>query len=232
MPSSFIPVPAGRDERFDAYLATPDSPNGGSIVVLQEIFGVNGYIRSVCDAFAAEGYFAIAPDLFWRQERLVALDPAVPDQMQRALALSQSLDHGQAVADALAAAAVAREQPGANGKVAAVGFCLGGKLAYLMAMEPGIDAGVAYYGVAIQASLADMGKVTAPLLLHIAADDHLCPPDAQAAIAAAAAENPKVEIITHDGVGHGFARRGPTYDAVAAERADAATAQRLRASLT
>jgi carboxymethylenebutenolidase len=213
------------EKSFQAYLAVPARPNGGSVVVLQEIFGINANIRSVADYFAEKGYHAIAPDLFWRQQPGVELEPTSETDRETATALMTGLDQPRAIGDALAAALHVRTLPDANGKVGVVGYCLGGKLAYLMAMQPGVDAAVAYYGVAIQAVLDKMEAVRCKLLLHVAERDHLCPPDAQDAIKQAAAKHADlVTVMRYPGVGHAFARRkSPAYDAAAAERADAAT---------
>lgn len=227
---STVTIDAGQGERFAAYLAVPAQPNGGGVIVLQEIFGINANIRGIADGFGAAGYHAIAPDLFWRQEPGVELDPAFEEDRGRATDLLKGLDQPLAVADALAAADWLRGQ--GVGGIGAVGYCLGGKLAYLMAMQPGMDAAVSYYGVMIQAALGAMDQVRCPLLLHLAEADHLCPPEAQDAIAAAAASNPLVDVMRYPGVGHAFARRGGAgFDAASAERADAATFALLKAQV-
>lgn len=225
MGSSIVDINNGAGETFCAYLALPDQPNGAVIVVLQEIFGVNANIRSIADDYAGNGYIAIAPDLFWRQQRNVELDPAKAEDREQATAYLQGLDQQLAVADALSAANYARALPKSTGKVGAVGYCLGGKLAFLLATQPGIDATVSYYGVAIQAALDAFASLKSPVLLHIAGDDHLCPPEAQAAIAKAAEQSGKATIMHHPGVGHAFARRGGAgYATSSAARADGATA--------
>jgi carboxymethylenebutenolidase len=227
-----VTIETGSGERFAAYHAVPAQPNGGGVVVLQEIFGINANIRGIADQFAAAGYHAIAADLFWRQEHGVELDPGSESDRGRATELLKGLDQPLAVQDALAAAEYLRAQPGANGRIGAVGYCLGGKLAYLMAMQPGVDAAVSYYGVAIQAALDAMHRVRCPLLLHLAVEDHLCPPEAQAAIEAAAASHDLVTVMRYPGVGHAFARRGGSgFDAASAERADAATFALLAAEV-
>ncbi len=145
----------------------------------------------------------------------------------------KGLDPDLAVQDALLAAVYVRALDGANGKVGAVGYCLGGKLAYLLSMKAGIDAAASYYGVGIQGALDQMGAVRSPLLLHIAQEDQLCPPDAQAAIEqAAGAHSDRVTVMRYPGVGHAFARHGsPVFDPQSADRADAATKELLRAHL-
>ncbi|WP_324698859.1 dienelactone hydrolase family protein [Novosphingobium sp. RL4] len=233
MDNASVSLTAADGGSFTAYLARPSKPNGAAVVVLQEIFGINANIRGIADDFADEGFVAIAPDLFWRQEPNVELNPASESDRERATALLKGLDQQAAVADALVAASYARELPEVTGKVGAVGYCLGGKLAFLLAGEPGIDAAVSYYGVMIQAALDRVPAVRAKLLLHIAEDDHLCPPEAQQAIRVAAdAAADRIEIMSYPGVGHAFARRdSQPFNASAAERADAATLALLRSEL-
>lgn len=231
MPSSTVKLAESAGAALTAYLAVPDRPNGGSVVVLQEIFGINANIRSVADELAAAGFNAIAPDLFWRQQPGLELDPST--DREKAQELLRGLDVGLAVEDTLAAVDHIRSLDGANGMVGAVGYCLGGKLAYLMSMRPGIDAAISYYGVAIQDQLDRIENVDAPLLLHIAEDDHLCPPEAQNAIEQAAAPfRDLVTVMRYPRVGHAFARRGsPAFDEASANRADRATLDLLNATL-
>jgi carboxymethylenebutenolidase len=233
MTSRTIELEARDGGALHAYLASPDTPNGGAIVVLQEIFGVNANIRAIADDFARDGFFAIAPDLFWRQKPDVQLDPSSEVDRERATTLLKNLDHKLALQDAMSAAELARGLGKGGNRVGAVGYCLGGKLAYMMSLQSGIAAAVSYYGVAIQADLDKVGQIQCPLLLHIAEEDHLCPPDAQRKIAEAMeALGSNVTIISHPGVGHAFARRnGQTFNAEAAERADMATMKLLSAEL-
>jgi carboxymethylenebutenolidase len=216
---------------FNAYLALASRPNGAGVVVLQEIFGVNANMRSVADDLAAAGFAAIVPDLFWRQQPGVELDPAT--DRERATSLMKGLDPDRAVQDALIAAAHLRTLENSNGKVGAIGYCMGGKLAYLLSMQQGIDTAVSYYGVAIQLSLDLIGNVRCPLLMHIAEEDHLCPPDAQRSIEQAAAKRADlIKIMRYPAVGHAFARPGgAAFSQDSAERADKATKGLLRAKL-
>jgi len=193
-------------------------------VVLQEIFGLSTFVRGVCDEFAQAGYLTIAPDLFWRQVPNLQLDSDTPADRERGMRLMQRLDERLAMEDAAAAMTYLRSLPQCTGKVGAVGYCLGGKLAYLMAARTKLDAAVSYYGVGIQNGLDDAGNIHVPLLLHIAADDQLCPPPAQEEIRRVLGAVQGVTIHTHAGVGHAFARRGSAaYKAQAARTADTET---------
>lgn len=223
MSGSTVTLATASGQSFTARLATPEKAGGPGIVILQEIFGINAFVREAADRYAALGYTVIAPDLFWRQEPGVQLDPGSDEDRNRAMAFMKGLNETAAIEDALTAATYLREALGCA-SVGTIGYCLGGKLAYLMAKDASIGAAVAYYGVAIQSVLSEASNLTAPLLLHIAGDDHLCPPEAQEQIIGAL-EPAGVEIIVHPGVPHGFARyNSSVYDAEAAERADNATA--------
>ncbi|MGC4028104.1 MAG: dienelactone hydrolase family protein [Steroidobacteraceae bacterium] len=232
MHSSFVEISARDGGKFEAYLAVPAKPRGPVVVVLQEIFGINPNIRAVADSLAARGFIAIAPDLFWRQQRRVSLDPASAADREQATALMKGLDERLAVEDSLAAASHGRSISGENGKVGVVGYCMGGKLAYLLSMEPAVDAAVSYYGVGIQRALDIASRVRAPLLLHVAEEDHLCPPEAQAAIASALGATKLAAIMSYAGAGHAFARAGGAgFIATAAARADEASAEFLKRHL-
>lgn len=230
MPASTVLLQT-KDGPFSAYLTRADHPKGAGVVILQEIFGVNANMRAVASAFSAKGFDAIVPDLYWRQQPDVDLDPAI--DRDRATELMKGLDTDLAVADALVAAEYLRRLDGTNGRIGAVGYCLGGKLAYMLAMMPGIDAAVSYYGVAIHAKLDQIEDVRCPLLLHLAEEDHLCPPDAQQDIEkAAAAQGEAIQVLRHPGVGHAFARlNSPAYVRASADVADAATFRLLDSAL-
>jgi carboxymethylenebutenolidase len=195
------------------------------VLVLQEIFGVNANIRAIADDFAASGYYAIAPDIFWRQRPGVQLDASKAEDREEAMGLMTALDQNLAADDGYRALQYATALPGANGKAAAVGYCLGGKLAFLIGAKYPIEAAVSYYGVGIQGALDKAGSIKGALLLHIAGADHLCPPEAQAKIIEAVKPlGDRVVIETYDGVGHAFARRGgEPFVAEAARRANTAT---------
>jgi carboxymethylenebutenolidase len=198
------------DGGFSAYMAEPDGTPRGAIVVIQEIFGVNEGIRRKCDHMASLGYIGIAPDLFWRIEAGVELDPDVPEQFQRALGLMQQLDQDKAVADIEATIRDARARlpgrdDGGHAKVGAVGFCLGGRLAFMCATRTDVDASVAYYGVGLEGLLGEKHAIAHPLMLHIAGADHFVTPDKQQAIHAGLDDHPKVVIHDYPGEDHGFA---------------------------
>jgi carboxymethylenebutenolidase len=205
MKGSHITVAAEDGGSFGAYLARPEKGSGPGIVLLQEIFGINDYIRDVADSYAEEGYVVLAPDLFWRLEPGVELDES---QFDKAFALFQNFDFGKAVADITASVAALRTRPECVGKVGALGFCLGGALAYLAAAHAGVDCAVGYYGVGIEGQLDLASKIKCPLMLHFAAEDKFVPAAAREQVKATFAGRSEVEIYVYSDVDHAFARPG------------------------
>ena len=123
---------------FDAYVARPagDAP-AGVVVVIQEIFGVNAAMREACDWVADMGFIAVCPDLFWRIEPGVDITDKSEAEWQKAFALMNAFDQAKGIEDLKATLAVARALPGANGHAGTMGFCLGGRLAFMMATSSG-----------------------------------------------------------------------------------------------
>ena len=191
--------------RFDTYVAEPVSTPRAAIVVIQEIFGVNAGIRSKCDRLAADGYLALAPDLFWQIAPGVELDPDVPDQMQRALDLMGQFDQDAGIRDIEATIRTARGMLAEGGKVGVVGYCLGGRLAFMTAARTDVDASVGYYGVGIDGLLGEAHAIAHPVLLHIPQEDHFVDKDAQARMHAGLDDHPKVTLFDYPGEDHGFA---------------------------
>lgn len=190
------------DGSFQAYARG----SGPAIIVIQEIFGINQVMRDICDDLAASGYRAICPDLFWRIEPGIELTDKTDAEWKQAFELFGKFDPDKGVQDITAAIAFARKAGAA--KVGAVGYCLGGLLAYLTACRTSCDASVGYYGVGIQDRLNEAGKITKPLLLHIAAKDQFVPPEAQASIIDALKPNSRVELHHYADRDHAFARVG------------------------
>ncbi len=193
------------DGSFAAYRADPAGTPRGAIVVIQEIFGINAGIRRQCDLFAEAGYLAIAPDLFWRFAAGVELDPDVKPEFERALQLMGQLDQDAAIGDLEATIRTARGMLPKDGKVGAVGFCLGGRLAFMVATRTDVDTSVGYYGVGIDGLLGEKHGIARPLMLHIPVEDHFVDHDAQARIHAGLDDHPKVTLHDYPGEDHGFA---------------------------
>jgi carboxymethylenebutenolidase len=212
------------DCSFVAYCARPEGEPRAAIVVIQEIFGVNAGIRRKCDRLAADGYLALAPDLFWRVERGVELDPDVEPEFQRALELMGQFDQDQGVADIEATIRHARNELGVP-KVGVVGYCLGGRLAYMVAARTDADASVGYYAVGIDNLLREKRAIAHPLMLHLAGADHFVPPSVQQAMHDGLDDHPKVTLHDYPGEDHGFAAEiGKRRSEAAAQLADSRTA--------
>ena len=212
------------DGQFAAYVARPSNPKAPAIVVIQEIFGVNAVMRGVCDELAAAGFLAVCPDLFWRIEPGIDITDQSEAEWKKAFELYNAFDVEAGVKDIAAAIDHVRALPEVNGKVGAVGFCLGGLLAYLTATRTDADASVAYYGVGIEKHLVESEKQAHPLLMHIAEEDQFVPKEAQALILAQLKNHPQVEIFTYPGRDHAFARQGGEhYDAADAKLASGRT---------
>jgi carboxymethylenebutenolidase len=215
---------SGRDGDFAAYLAAPASGRGPGIVVIQEIFGINAVVRAVADWLAGKGYFALAPDLFWRLAPGIELTDRTEAEWKQALDLMDRFDVDAGVDDIQSAIDHLRVTAGVSGKVGAVGYCLGGQLAFLTAARTDADASVGYYGVNLPARLGEAANIKRPLMLHIAAEDGFVSKDAQAQIIAGLKDNPLVTIHVYDGVDHAFARPGgQNYNAAAAGLANRRT---------
>jgi carboxymethylenebutenolidase len=191
--------------RFGAYLAEPEGTPRGAILVIQEIFGVNEGIRRKCDRWAGLGFLALAPDLFWRLDPGVELDPDVPAEFERALGLMGRFDQDQGINDIEATIRAARTRLPEGGKVGCVGFCLGGRLAFMTAARTDIDASVGYYAVGLDSLLHEKNAVARPLMLHIAGEDGFVPPEVQRKMHEALDNHPRVALHDYPGEDHGFA---------------------------
>jgi len=192
---------------FKAYLSLPLSGQGPGLVLAQEIFGVNATMREVANCYAQEGYVVLLPDLFWRQEPGVELGHTAPD-WQRAFGYCQGFDEAKGVEDIQACLTALRNRPECSGQAGVLGFCLGGKLAYLAACRTDASVAVSYYGVGIEKALDEAEKSTCPLVLHLAENDQFCPPEARQAVQSALADRAATALYVYPGVDHAFARAG------------------------
>lgn len=218
-----IPTLEG-DASFGAYVAKPKGAAKGAIIVIQEIFGVNPGIRQKCDKLAAEGWLAVAPDLFWRLKPGIELDPDVQAEFSQALEWMGQFDQDAGIRDIEATIHHIRRTLGVA-KVGCVGYCLGGRLAYMTAARTDIDASVGYYGVGIDGLLGEKHAISNPLMLHIPTADGFVPPETQAAMHTALDDHPRVTLHDYEGLDHGFATEtGLRRQEEAATLADSRTA--------
>jgi carboxymethylenebutenolidase len=224
-----IAIASHDGESFKGYLATPPSGRGPGLLLFHAIFGVNAVVRDYADAYASQGYVVLCPDLFWRQQAGVSLSEQKPEDMKRGMDLLHGFDVNMGLEDLKSSLTALRHLPGVSGASACVGYCFGGRMAYLMAAHTDIDAAVSYYGTAIEKHLDLASRVNRPLMLHLPADDSFVPPEVQRAIQSELADSPNVIIHVYPGVGHAFARVGsPNYNAAVTKVADERTRRFLK----
>ncbi|MBY0562679.1 MAG: dienelactone hydrolase family protein [Hyphomonadaceae bacterium] len=221
----------GQDGAFRAYVARPNGTPAAAVVAIQEIFGVNAVMRHKADWLAREGFLAIAPDLFWRIQPGIDITDQTEAEWAQAFDYFKRFDVDAGVRDIQATIAHARGM--GVGKAGAVGYCLGGLLAYLTAARTDADASVGYYGVNIPAFLGEAGAIKKPLMLHIAGKDGFVDEKAQAAMRAGLGGHARITLHTYADQDHAFTREGGKhYDAAAAKIADERTIAFFKANLT
>ncbi len=192
---------------FGGYLALPPAGHGPGLLLFQEIFGVNTHIRAVAEQYALDGFVVLAPDVFWRQAPRVELGYELDDR-QRGVALMQGLHAADMVGDITLTSNALQALPEVGGrKRGALGYCMGGRLAYLAAAGGLVDAAVPFYGGGIQALLDRAAGLRCPLQFHYAEHDDHIPPEAVARVRAAVAASPAgpaSEVHVYPGAHHGF----------------------------
>jgi carboxymethylenebutenolidase len=190
-----IDIAAKDGHKFSAYCAKPTGDPRGGLVIIQEFFGVNGHISRVCDQYAADGYLVLSPAIFDRVERNVELGYD-ESGMNKGRLLRAKLDLDQIMLDVQGAIDAA----GGAGKVAALGYCWGGSLAYIAAARlSGLACAVGYYGAQIAAHSSETPHV--PVQLHYAETDEYIP---QSDIEKVRQAQPAVTIYQYLGTEHGF----------------------------
>jgi len=236
MAGEFIDIKAKDGGKFQGYLAMPNSGKGPGLMILQEIFGVNEAMRATADYFAEEGYVVLVPDMFWRLEPRVELDYNETDR-GKAFGYYEKFDFAKAVEDMTAAVDHLKSMAEVKGQgksgatqVGALGYCLGGALAYQAAAHAGVDCAAAYYGVAIEKQLDVADKITCPVMFHFGgADDHV-PMEAVEQVKAKFDGRDEILVNVYEGAPHAFANRfrSDTYNKSAAGMAHSRTIAMLR----
>jgi carboxymethylenebutenolidase len=222
----------GINGTFDAYIARPKSSPAPAVIVLQEVFGVNDDIRRTCDELAGQGFIAVAPELYWRQERGLNLSVTSEADWQHGLRLNQAYDRDAGAKDIKDTANTVARLPECTGKVAILGYCIGGLMTFLTTARFGADAAVAYHGGDTEKYLDEAGRLDAPLLMHLGEEDEFISKAAQAEIKAALANKPNVTIYSYPGQYHAFSRHnGAHYNAAAAALAHERTYEFLHRHL-
>jgi carboxymethylenebutenolidase len=223
----------GPDGAFAAYIARPTGSPAPAVVVLQELFGVNADIRKHCDELAEQGYLAVAPDLFWRQEPGVDLAVTSGADWQHGLRLYAAYDRDAGTKDIKDTIDAVRNLPECNGKIAVLGYCLGALMVFLTVVRfHGVDAAVAYHGGDTDKYLGELDGLHAPLLMHLAEEDEFISKAAQTEIKAALAKKPNATVHSYPGQNHAFSRHnGAHYNAAAAHLANGRTSDFLNRQL-
>ena len=220
------------DGTFRAYIARPAKSPAPAVVVLQELFGVNADIRATCDELATQGFIAVAPDLFWRQEPSVDLDVRSDADWQHGLRLYGAYDRNTGAKDIRETIRAAAELPESTGKVAVQGYCLGALMAFIVAARYEVDAAVAYHGGDTEKYLGEAGGLRSPLLMHLGEEDEFISRPAQAEIKAALADKSNATVYSYPGQRHAFSRHnGLHYNAAAAALANGRTSEFLHRHL-
>jgi carboxymethylenebutenolidase len=222
----------GRDGAFEAYIARPKTSPAPSVVVLQELFGVNADIRKHCDELAEQGLIAVAPDLFWRQEPGVDLSVTSEPDWQHGLRLYQAYDRDAGVRDVEDTVDTVVKISDCTGKIAVLGYCLGALMTFLTAVRYRVDAAVAYHGGDTEKYLGEVDGLHAPLLMHLGEEDEFISKPAQAEIKKALATKPNATVYSYPGQRHAFSRHnGAHYNAEAAALANRRTSEFLNQQL-
>ncbi|MBD1589836.1 dienelactone hydrolase family protein [Pseudomonas typographi] len=215
-----IEIPSGK---LTAYTASPIVSRGVAVLVLPEIYNLNGWIRKVAERYAGLGFEVLVPDLYWRQTPDPQLDYNPADQ-QTGRQLASVLDREVATNDLAEIVRAWRAELPEGTPVIAVGYCLGGELAFLLAASGTVDGASGYYPTRMENHLQHGTAVKAPTQLHFGELDYRTPGELIDLVRQATVESQKVEIIVHAGADHGFGRFGhPPYHAAAAALAQTRT---------
>lgn len=226
-----VSIAASDGGKFDGYLTLPKSAKAPGVVIIQEIFGVNDHIREVVDEYAREGYLALAPDMFWRIEANVQLG-YTPEEVQKARAYRPKFNIELGVRDIGATIKTLRAMPECDGKVAVVGYCFGGLMAYLAAARTDVSAASCYYGGGIDTFIGEATAVKCPIQFHFGAKDAAIPPEVWDKVRGAFKERNDAEVFVYDGAEHGFnCTRRASFHPEAAKLARSRTLDLLRRTI-
>ncbi len=230
MASEKVCVSVG-DGFFDAYLSLPATGNGPGLLLIQEIFGVNEHIRNVADRWAELGFVVLAPDLFWRIKPGIELGYEGAD-FDQALKYFEMFDENKGLSDLKEAATALRDHKRCSGRVGAIGFCLGGKLAYRLAGQFNLNAAVSYYPVFLEQFLEEAERIRCETIIHFAELDQFVPKPTYEKIAEKLTRKNNFHLYMYDGVDHGFSCDArATYNKEAAKLAHERSLELLKKSL-
>ena len=232
MNGRFVQVRAGDGSgAFRTYVTLPARTPAPALVMHHTMFGVNPLFRSFCDEYAAEGYVVVAPDLFWRLGKDIELDYR-EESYEIGHGLMRKIDKPKAVEDVAAAIRSMRALPEVNGRIAAVGYCMGGTLAYLTAAQGDVAASVCYYAIDMEDHFDVLDRIEVPLVVHLGDRDPYVKPGAFELIEKTLRGRPKTTFHAYPGIGHGFASKGSkNYNPAASSLAWSRTMDALKRAL-
>jgi carboxymethylenebutenolidase len=207
MGGQYIDIVARDGGKFSAYLAAPDQGSGPGLVLLQEMFGINDYMKAMADRYAEEGYVVLVPDLFWRMQPRVVLGYDEADLAQ-ARQYQERFDVETAIGDIDAAIEALRKLAQHAGKIGAIGYSMGGKLAMLAAARTDVDCAVCYYGAGLDACLDEVATIRCPMMFHFAEKDAYSPTGVREKIQAVLSRHAQIEQYVYPGCDHAFATPG------------------------
>jgi carboxymethylenebutenolidase len=227
-----ITITASDGGKFQAYLAMPKRTPAPALVLLQEVYGVNRFMKRISDYWASQGFIAASPDVYWRFDPNNPLDPETPGHREKARAKGAELDVDKAVEDITTLVEHLRRMPECTGKVGTSGYCLGGKLAYLQGTRGTADCNVSYYGVGIEKLLGEAGNLRKPLMLHMGEIDSWTPLEVRKQLDGVLSGFAHVTSYVYPKTDHAFAREGASTDVPAMrELANGRTLEFLRQHL-
>jgi carboxymethylenebutenolidase len=205
---------------FETHLYRPDAPARPGLVILTEMWGITQSKLDMAADYARRGFCTIVPNFFWRCAESGALGDTGPER-ERAWERLRTLDFNVIADDLTKAVRWLRSHPGCSGKIGAIGFCMGGRLAVLAATRSGVDAAISLYALGIADHLDEVASLSGSTLqIHYGLADKFVPIAEIEAVGRAAAANPNVEIALYPGIGHGFFNpERATFSAHAVERA-------------
>ncbi len=209
---------------FRGLLGVPDQEKAPGLLIIQEIFGINHVMHELVEHYTSRGYLTLCPDLFWRFQPGIILDDRIAEDWKEASHYYQHFSVDQGIEDLKVGLNYLRKHDSCTGKVGSVGFCLGGRLAFLMSTRSNVDCSVSYYGVALDQNLNEASQIKNPLLCHLAELDQFVPAVVQRQILERFEGSPLVTCLQYKGVDHAFARKGGNhYNQQEAERANQIT---------
>lgn len=197
-------ITARDGETFNGHVALPATGSGPGLLLIQEIGGVNSYIKAVAERLAELGYVVLAPDAFWRVEPNFSVEAFTESTLADCMRVAGQFDQEQGLADFGSALEHLRELPEVDGGVGVIGFCFGGTQTFLMAADYDLDVAVSYYGSGVAASIDRASDVECPLLFHFGGQDPYLPSDQVDTIKSATASMANIEVLVQPDAGHAF----------------------------